>query len=170
MTVHVGFFTAGFFPDTPHTTRAFFLSEKERQMGLDRVLKAGKAAPANLNAATFKKVFTSWKWYVFTLGYVLYGSSCQAPDYFGIWLKSEGFSVTDRNVIPSCAKLISAACIVLWGFGSDYTGSRIAFLIGPLTYGLITNGILAVWPATQKLKQFAFMTGGVQLMTAIFYT
>ncbi|KAH8596063.1 pantothenate transporter liz1 [Bisporella sp. PMI_857] len=170
MTVPVGLFTAAFFPDTPHTTRAFFLSEKERQMGIDRATKAGKAAPSTINLKMFKKVFTSWKWYAFVFGYVMYGSSCQAGDYFGIWLKSEGFSVTDRNVIPSCSKLISAFCIVMWGFGSDYTGSRIAFLLGPLTYGLIPNGILTVWPASVKLKQFAFMTTGVQLMTAIFYT
>lgn len=37
-------------------------------------------------------------------------------------------------------------------------------------YGLIPNGILAVWPASKKLKLFAFMTDGVQLMTAVFYT
>jgi len=170
MTVPVGFFTIAFFPDTPHTTRAFFLTKEERWMGLDRVEKAGKAAPAKLTIATFKRVFTSWRWYAFTLGYVLYGSSCQASDYFGIWLKSEHFSVTARNVIPSCSKLISAACIVMWGFGSDYTGSRIAFILGPLTYGLIPNGILAFWPAGQKIKQFAFMTSGTQLMTAVFYT
>jgi len=66
--------------------------------------------------------------------------------------------------------LISAFCIVMWGFGSDFTGSRIAFIVGPLVYGLIPNGILAVWPASLHLKEFAFMTVGVQLMTAIFYT
>jgi len=170
MTVPVGFFTAALFPDTPHNTRAFFLSQAERELGIARVAKAGKAPPAPLRLATFKKIFTSWKWYAFTIGYVLYGESCQASGYFGIWLKSEKFSVSDRNVIPSCAKLVSAACIVLWGFGSDYTGSRIAFILGPLAYGLVPNGILAVWPKSVPLKQFAFMTTGCQLMTAIFYT
>lgn len=38
----------------------------------------------------------------------------------------------DRNVIPTGSKLISAACIILWGFLSDYTGSRFAFILGPL--------------------------------------
>lgn len=62
----------------------------------------------------------------------LYGESCQAGNYFGIWLKSEHFSVVDRNVIPTGSKLISAACIILWGFLSDYTGSRFALILGPL--------------------------------------
>lgn len=62
----------------------------------------------------------------------LYGESCQSGSYFGIWLKSEKFSVVDRNVIPTGSKLISATCVVLWGFLSDYTGSRFAFVLGPL--------------------------------------
>ncbi|KAF7886821.1 uncharacterized protein EAF02_003468 [Botrytis sinoallii] len=95
--------------------------------------------------------------------------SCAASSYFAIWLKSEKFSVTLRNVIPSGASLISAFCVILWGFGANYSGSRFAFVIGPLTYGLIPNGILAIWPKSVKLKEFAFLTDGVQIMTAVFY-
>ncbi|KAM0147456.1 hypothetical protein ACHAPG_010574 [Botrytis cinerea] len=108
-------------------------------------------------------------WYALVLGYILYGTSCAASSYFAIWLKSEKFSVTSRNVIPSGASLISAFCVILWGFGADYSGSRFAFVIGPLSYGLIPNGILAVWPKSVKLKEFAFLTDGVQIMTAVFY-
>lgn len=34
-------------------------------------------------------------------------------------------------------------------------------------YGLVPNGILAFWPASVALKEFAFLTCGVQLMTAV---
>ena len=54
-----------------------------------------------------------------------------------------------------------------WGFLSDYTESRFIWIMIPLVYGLVPNGILAVWPDGVKLKEFAFMTTGVQLMTAI---
>jgi ACS family pantothenate transporter-like MFS transporter len=170
MTVPVGFITWWVLPDTPYTTRAWFLSDEDKQLAIDRAKKAGKAAPAKVTLATFKRVLTGWRWYAFVLGYVLYGSACGASDYFGIWLKSEGFSVVDRNIIPTGTKLISGFCIVLWGFLSDYTGSRFAFVFGPLAYGLIPNGILAFWPPSQNAKLFAFLTCGVQLMTAIFYT
>ncbi|KAJ8117944.1 hypothetical protein OPT61_g975 [Boeremia exigua] len=170
MTVPVGFVTWWVLPDTPYTTNAWFLSEADKQLSIDRVQKAGKAAPAKITLATFKRVLTGWRWYAFVLGYVLYGSACGASDYFGIWLKSEGFSVVDRNIIPTGNKLIAGFCIVLWGFLSDYTGSRFAFVFGPLAYGLIPNGILAFWPPSQNAKLFAFLTCGVQLMTAIFYT
>ncbi|KAL5391420.1 hypothetical protein DPSP01_001289 [Paraphaeosphaeria sporulosa] len=170
MTVPVGFATFWILPDTPYTTKAWFLSEEEKELAIQRVRASGKAAPVPLTFATFKVILTRWRWYAFVLGYVLYGSSCGAGDYFGIWLKSEKFSVVDRNLIPTGSKLISGFCVVLWGFLSDYTGSRFALVLCPLIYGLIPNGILAFWPASQGVKMFAFMTIGVQLMTAIFYS
>lgn len=167
MTVPVGFATAFFLPDTPYTTHAWFLSEDDKALAIDRVAKAGKAPPVAITLATFKRVLGRWRWYAFVLGYVLYGSACQASNYFAIWLKAEHFSVVERNIIPTGTNLISAFCVVLWGFGSDYTGSRFAFVLGPLAYGLLPNGILAAWPASVKLKEFAFLTSGVQLMTAV---
>ncbi|KAL3421357.1 major facilitator superfamily transporter [Phlyctema vagabunda] len=170
MTVPVGLITALFLPDTPHKTRAWFLTKEEVAIALSRVEKAGKAAPVPLTFAKVRRILSRWRWYALVLGYVLYGTSCQASGYFAIWLKSEHFSVELRNIIPTGTSLISGFCVVLWGFGSDYTGSRVLFILGPLTYGLIPNGILAVWPASVHLKEFAFLTAGVQLMTAVFYT
>ncbi|EMR66286.1 putative pantothenate transporter liz1 protein [Eutypa lata UCREL1] len=88
MTVPIGLATFFILPDTPYTTRSRFLTPAECQMAIDRVTKAGKAAPAGVTLQTFKRVLTKWR--------------C-------IWLKSENFSVVDRNVIPTGSKLISAA-------------------------------------------------------------
>ncbi|KAL4861798.1 hypothetical protein BDV12DRAFT_190839 [Aspergillus spectabilis] len=170
MTIPVGIATLFVLPDTPYTTRAWFISEKEREIAIERVQRAGKAPPVKITLNTFKRILSSWKWYAFVAGYVLYGSACGGNGYFGIWLKSENFSVAQRNVIPTGTSLISAACVVLWGFLSDYTGSRFAFVLIPLIYGLLPNGILAFWPPSLELKQFVFLTIGVQLMTAVFYS
>ncbi|KAJ5185441.1 hypothetical protein N7491_006691 [Penicillium cf. griseofulvum] len=171
MTIPVGIATFFLLPDTPYTTRLWLLTESERELAKERVQKAGKAPPMKISLATFKKIFSSWKWYAFVLGYVIYGESCGASGgYFAIWLKSEHFSVVDRNVIPTGTNWISAACVVLWGFLSDYTGSRFAWVLIPLVLGLIPNGILAFWPSSVPLKEFAFLTVNMQLMTAVFYT
>jgi ACS family pantothenate transporter-like MFS transporter len=77
--------------------------------------------------------------------------------------------VVDRNLIPTGSKLLSGFCVVLWGFLSGHTGSRFTLVLCPLIYGLVPNGILAFWPASQGVKMFAFMTTGVQLMTPIFH-
>ncbi|KAL4811632.1 major facilitator superfamily domain-containing protein [Aspergillus spinulosporus] len=170
MTIPVGIATFFILPDTPYNTRVWFLNEKERDLAKERVTRAGKAPPVRVTLGTIKRILGSWKWYAFVLGYVLYGSSCGGNGYFAIWLKAENFSVADRNLIPTGTSLISAACVVLWGFLSDYTGSRFAFVLIPLVYGLLPNGILAFWPRSLALKEFAFLTIGVQLMTAVFYS
>ncbi|KAI1862829.1 uncharacterized protein JN550_009976 [Neoarthrinium moseri] len=170
MTVPVGLATYFILPDTPYTTRSKFLTAAECELALKRVQDAGKAAPKPVTLQTFKRALTKWRWYAFVLGYILYGESCQASGYFGIWLKAENFSVVDRNVIPTGTKLISAFFVILWGFLSDFTGSRFAFIIIPLLLGAIPNGILAAWPASIPLKEAAFLLSSIHLMTAVFYT
>jgi ACS family pantothenate transporter-like MFS transporter len=63
MTVPVGFVTFFFLPDTPHKTRAWFLTPEERQLGLERVKKAGKAPPVKITLATFRRIFSRWRMY-----------------------------------------------------------------------------------------------------------
>jgi ACS family pantothenate transporter-like MFS transporter len=63
MTVPVGFGTFFFFPDTPHwsnTKRAWFLTKAECELALERVEKAGKAAPVKITLDTFKRIFSRW--------------------------------------------------------------------------------------------------------------
>ncbi|KAF8206968.1 major facilitator superfamily domain-containing protein [Mycena galopus ATCC 62051] len=170
MTVPCGLLLFFVLPDLPSNSKAWYLSDEEKAFALDRAIRNGKGQPT---ASSIPKglVADAWAdWYWFVLGYILYGESCAATAYFGIWLKAENFSVDARNVIPSCGALISVFCIFMWGFLSDLTGSRFTWVFVPLAYGLIPNGILAVWPPSVKLKEFAFLTGGVQLMTAVFYT
>lgn len=68
MTVPVGLGTFFFFPDTPHKTRAWFLSKAECELVLERVEKAGKAAPVKITIGTFKRIFGRWSTYNLTIG------------------------------------------------------------------------------------------------------
>lgn len=61
MTIPVGIVTAIFFPDTPHKTRVFFLSNEEKELALRRVEQAGKAAPVPLIFSRVAKVLKSWR-------------------------------------------------------------------------------------------------------------
>lgn len=61
MTIPVGIITAIFFPDTPHKTKVFFLSTEEKELALERVNRAGKAAPEALTLSRVAKVLKSWR-------------------------------------------------------------------------------------------------------------
>ncbi|KAJ7056785.1 pantothenate transporter liz1 [Mycena amicta] len=150
MTVPCGVLLFFILPDVPSNSRAWYLTEEEKAFALARAIKNGKGQPTGrVDLALLKRTFSRWHWYWFVLGYVLYGSSCAAS----------GFSVSSRNVIPSCGALINIVAIFMWGFLSDLTGSRFLWVFIPLAYGLVPNGY-----------EFAFLTDGVQLMTAVFYT
>ncbi|KAK3369539.1 pantothenate transporter liz1 [Lasiosphaeria ovina] len=169
MTVPVGVGTFFFFPDTPYKKKPWFLTNEEHAIAIKRVQDIGIAPPAKITLRTFTRILSRWRIYAFVFGYVLYGCSSLAGGFFGIWLKSAGFSVVNSNVIPSGAWLISGFLSLSWGYLSDITKSRFTWVIIPLILGLIPNGILAVWPPGVPLKQFAFLTVGVQLMPGVFY-
>ncbi|KEZ43361.1 hypothetical protein SAPIO_CDS4821 [Scedosporium apiospermum] len=169
MTVPVGIATFFFLPDTPYTTKAWFLTEEERVLALERVRKQGTAPPGELSFKHVASVLTRWRWYGFVIAYVLYGCSSMSAGFFAIWLKSEGYTVVQSNVIPTGTWLISGFATVLWGYLSDYTGSRFLFVLIPLALGLISNGILAFWPSGIGIKMFAFLFIGVQLMPGVFF-
>ncbi len=71
-----------------------------------------------------------------------------AGGFFGIWLKSEGFSVVDSNVIPSGTWLISGFLSLSWGYLSDITKSRFTWVIVPLVRIII---IIIIIPLTKSL-------------------
>lgn len=60
MTVPVGLVTVFLLPDTPHTTNAWFLTKEERRLALERVERAGKAAPVPITFAEVKRIFSRW--------------------------------------------------------------------------------------------------------------
>ncbi|ATZ51451.1 hypothetical protein BCIN_07g00870 [Botrytis cinerea B05.10] len=60
MTLPVGFATIFLLPDTPHNTRAWYLTENECTLAIERVEKAGKAAPVPITWAKIRRMFTRW--------------------------------------------------------------------------------------------------------------
>lgn len=60
MTLPVGFATIFLLPDTPHNTRAWYLTKNECALAIERVEKAGKAAPVPITWAKIRRMFTRW--------------------------------------------------------------------------------------------------------------
>lgn len=98
-------------PATPSIRQADPTSlahSQDKAYALERATRLGKKKPGKLDFSLVKRALSNWKYPCFVLGYTLYGVGCQASGYFGIYLKAQGYSVSDRNVIPSGAGLISA--------------------------------------------------------------
>lgn len=67
MTVPVGIASFFFYPDVPHNTRAWYLSEDEKRLALERVARAGKASPAKFSKATIVRMAKGWSRFIRTL-------------------------------------------------------------------------------------------------------
>lgn len=71
MTMPIGIATFFFLPDTPDTTRSWYLTEEERELAIERVRRAGKAPPVKITWKAFRRILSQWRWYAFVAGYVV---------------------------------------------------------------------------------------------------
>lgn len=71
MTVPVGIATFFFLPDTPFTTKSWFLTKDERALALERVRGQGTAPAGELSFRHVGRVLTRWRWYGFVAAYVV---------------------------------------------------------------------------------------------------
>lgn len=57
-------------PDLPHNTKAFYFSKEEREYGLKRMERIGRAAPRKLTWKSVKRIYTGWHLWAFIFPYV----------------------------------------------------------------------------------------------------
>lgn len=170
MIVSLGIAAFVFFLDTLHTIKSWYLTEEERELAVDRVRKASKAPQIKLTwqiprscrgeIVCYRRCLVGKQLqgnHGSALGngsIQLYGESRGGNGYFDICHKAEHFSVADRNLIPPGTSLISAGCVVHWGFLSEYFQSIFACVLIQLVNGpdgtttdirTVTDGSLDNW-------------------------
>ncbi|KAJ7119117.1 MFS general substrate transporter [Mycena epipterygia] len=173
MSVPVAFLCLFVLPDYPTNCRVWYISEDDRKLALQRSANVGRVeVTGRLSWQMFKPILSSWRIYTLVLAYIFYGSSCQANNYFGIYLKAMGYSVNSRNIIPATANLVvSAVTVFLYGFGSDITRNRFWWILLPLVFVQWTgNGILAIWPSNPKIRFAGFYIISAEYMTCVYWT
>lgn len=64
------------YPDTPHTTTAFWLTEWEKQRARERIEEEGRMPVGKMDWSVIKRIFGSWQVYAFTLAYSFWSLTC----------------------------------------------------------------------------------------------
>ncbi|KAK1993601.1 pantothenate transporter liz1 [Colletotrichum falcatum] len=159
-------------PDYPHNTTAWYLTEEDKRIAMQRAAKQGKAEVTGVVDLRFlKRMFSNWRWWILCLLYIFYGNSCQANNYFAIYLRENGYSVTQRNTIPACANLVSMVTDFAWGFMSDMTGKRPLWIVGPLLgTTVVGSAILTAYPPTDAARVAGFFLVCCGYVTAVTWT
>ncbi|TVY48770.1 Pantothenate transporter [Lachnellula occidentalis] len=58
------------FPDTPHTSKAWYLSTWERQRAIERIEEEGRKPIGKMDLTVLKRILTSWQVYTFSFAQV----------------------------------------------------------------------------------------------------
>ncbi|KAK1502323.1 major facilitator superfamily transporter [Colletotrichum tamarilloi] len=152
---------AGYFflPDLPENTRAFYLTENDRELARRRMESVGRAPRTKLGRSAFKRIFGRWHVYFLTILYIIFinigPSSSVNP--FSLWLKSKGESVEKINIIPTAASAIQLVLTVSFAILSDAIRHRASVMSISTFLGGFAALILAIWNVPDGLKWFAFL-------------
>ncbi|KAL4800655.1 alpha/beta-hydrolase [Aspergillus venezuelensis] len=167
LAVPVAIYGVIFYPDTPETTTAFYLSEWERKRALQRMEEDGRAATPTLKFdwGFLRRVFCSWQLYTFSIAYSLWTLTCGSyvMQYFTLWLKATGeYSVPQINNIPTSIGAVNFVFMLGTGHLVDILGpggrGKVCFAVGCLwtfSYAILTH-----WSVPDKLKMAAFIICG----------
>ena len=158
-------------PDFPENTRAFYLTKDEAEFARTRLLEYGYAplGKSSWNRTKIFRIMKQWQFWVLPIGYFFVQSSLPSQQpVFNLWLKAEGYSVSQVNVLPTIAPGIGVFAQIAAGMLSDsplLQGRRweaIAFLQAGTFFSAV---VLAVWNVSHNLKFAAYcltyMSAGV---------
>ena len=146
MTLPVALYGFLLFPDTPSTTRAFYLTENEKALAQARVPEVHDRSP--LTWAFLRKVLASWYWWGFVILWVIAGEteSFSTNSLLALYMKSHPsnkYTVAQLNNYPTGVPAIGIVSTLFWATLTDFfSGKRylVGYFIG--ITGVVTSAMI----------------------------
>ncbi|KAL6883190.1 major facilitator superfamily domain-containing protein [Trichoderma longibrachiatum] len=157
---------AGYFmiPDVPEITRAWYFTKEDIALSQMRMQLEGRAKRAPFTKGKLKKIFSSWHIYLLSLLYIFFnnGNGAASQPAFSLWLKQQGYSVTDINTYPTITIAITVITTLLYAWTSDsvFKGERWPPIVFAGIVSIIVNVSLTVWDIPIGWKWACFFLAG----------
>ncbi|TEA14962.1 Pantothenate transporter liz1 [Colletotrichum sidae] len=173
MTVPVAVYGFVCFPDTPHTTRAFYLTAEERALAAARVPAVQEKSPLTLGF--LRKVLTSWYWWGFVVLWIIAGEteSFSTNSLLGLYMKShpvKAYGVAQLNNYPTGVPAVGIVSTLFWATLTDFFGGKrylVAYFIGAT--GVVTSAmILAASGDPESARSTAVVFGAYYWAGAVY--
>jgi len=162
------------FPDTPHKTRAPYLSAAERQLAIERIPERSEKAPLTWSFA--KRVVTSKYWWGFTVLWMVAGEteSFSSNSLLSLYLKANPFqkyTVSQLNNYPTGVPAVGIISTLFWATLTDFLGGKrylVAYWIG--ITGIATSAMI-LSPGVSNTTVFGayYWAGSVYACQATFF-
>ncbi|KAF9768685.1 hypothetical protein IL306_013997 [Fusarium sp. DS 682] len=132
ITIPIAIYGFFLFPDTPHTTTAFYLSEEERALARSRVPPAEERP--KLTFGYGKMVLTSWFWWGFVILWIIAGEteSFSTNALFALFLQNHPtnkYTVAQKNNYPSGVPAVGIVSTLFWATLTDFLSGK-RWLVG----------------------------------------
>lgn len=151
-------------PDTPKTTRAFYLNEWEKQRCVGRIEEDGRTPTGKWDMTIFKRIFGSWQFYAFVIGYTFWTltAGSYVMQFYALYLKYYGgYSVPQVNYMPTSISCINLVFMLSSGIVSDLLGKRWPFLLFVSIILIFCYSVLISTGAPHHLRLAAYTMTGV---------
>ncbi|KAK6950227.1 hypothetical protein Daesc_008553 [Daldinia eschscholtzii] len=132
ITLPVALYGFLFFPDTPSTTGAFYLTESEKALAVSRVPPVEERSPVSWTF--FKNSFSSWFFWGFVVLWIIAGEteSFSSNALLALYMKSHPtnkYSVPQLNNYPTGVPAVGIISTLFWATLTDYLNGK-RYLVG----------------------------------------
>ncbi|KAL4785447.1 major facilitator superfamily domain-containing protein [Aspergillus varians] len=158
------------FPGIPDSPRPFFLTKQDIEIAKERMRKANVRRPGKLGLDVFKRTAKRWHIYVFLFAYACMILSYYPSSYMSLWLKDEGYSVSQVNKLPT---VIYGITIVASWLGTTLAAIYPSWIIFSVVSvcSLFSTLCMCIWDIPTGLKFFAwFLFGTAGCASPILYS
>ncbi|KAK9453358.1 major facilitator superfamily domain-containing protein [Dipodascopsis uninucleata] len=152
-----------FCPNVPDRCRSRWLTEREKELAMNRLLKDGFGKTKGIDRTLIKRILGNWRIYVFfTIGNLFWMTPFPSTTPYLLWLNDKypdnPSFVNDLSTISYAATVVSN---LVCGFASDMRKNRWELMAYGGVLILVSNIILLVWKVPEGAKWFAFIALGV---------
>lgn len=133
LTIPVATYGFFFFPDTPNTTTAFYLTEDEKRLAISRVPEV-KEERNKISLGFAKKVLTSWYWWGFVVLWIIAGEteSFSTNALLALFMQSHPtntYTISQKNNYPTGVPAVGIVSTLFWATLTDFLGGK-RYLVG----------------------------------------
>lgn len=164
----IGIYTMLVDPNTPSTTDAFYFTEEDRLVGLERRRRIG----AQLNTREkytipkIKSFFNTWHIYVFPLLFLTYNNTCAAigQPTFTTWMKFDlKLGPHIYNTYPAMLTAVAIAVTLILAYSHNFIGGRKNhfYVIGYFVPMILGCALLAHWDIPRGLHWLCYFLIGI---------
>lgn len=149
----VGYFAI---PDEPYTSKAKWLKEDDRALGIARLKRGNRNTRPKIQLKHFYQLFTDWPLYLFCIAFTAHVMGIRLYGYMNLWLRSTGdYSVAQINNYPTAGYGLQIVATLTWAWLSDGFRVRWAIIVLACVPAIIGSIILWVWPEDNRAALFA---------------